>query len=237
MSRQMSLPLAGLVLICSLPASPVQAAQPTDLTTQGEWMAHFYEHPKPDQLPQWLQAVAAAGGLDQKQSRFPVMVFTAEVAKRFPEKIAHWCRVVENMSSSQRASIAWSFKQAGNLDTRCTEGLTADDLSKLQATKPYSPLSQKPTTPGDLDLLWAVFMATGNERAVDLIIEVLALPLPDKSPPGSVIALLLNGAAKWSLRSNARQHQAVRNILERHLSTSQGQLKDELAAILAKTKN
>lgn len=237
MPRHPSVPLTALALICLLAASPVRAAPPPALTAQGEWMAHFYQHPQPDQLPQWLREVAAAGGLDQKPSRFPVMIFTAEVAKRFPEKIADWCRALGNLSSSQRASIAWSFKQAGKLDPRCSEGLTADDLSKLEAAKPYSPLSKQPTTPDDLDQLWAVFMATGNERAVDLVIEVLAVPVPDRSTPGSVSTLLLNAAAKWSLRANARQHQAVRNILERRLRSSQGKQQDELAAILATPKD
>lgn len=237
MPRHQSAPLTALALICLLAASPLSAAQPPELSAQGEWMAHFYQHTQPDQLPQWLREVAAAGRLDHKHYRFPVMIFTAEVAKRFPEKIADWCRALGNLSSSQRASIAWSLKQAGKLDPRCSEGLTADDLRKLEAAKPYSPLSKKPTTPDDLDQLWAVFMATGNERAVDLIIEVLTVPLPDRPAPGSVPALLLNAAAKWSLRANARQHQAVRNILEHRLRSSQGKQQDELAAILATPKD
>lgn len=226
--------LAGISVLL-LSASGVAAPQ-ADLQAQGEWMAHFYERPEPDHLPQWLKEVAGTRGLEKGHFRFPIMVFVAEVAKRYPGKVGGWCADLAGLPSSQRASIAWSFKNAGALDARCTDGLAADDLAKLQAARPYSPLSKTPTTPGDLDMLWSVFMATGNEAAVNLIVDVLRIPVPDKPEPGSVQILLLNGAARWSLGSNAQQHPAVRAILERRAAASQGLLKEQLDAILHKAK-
>lgn len=52
---------------------------------------------------------------------------------------------------------------------------------------------------GDLDDAWASFMATGNEQHVKVVTAALSL----LNVRGDPMRLMVGGAAKWALESNA----------------------------------
>ena len=52
---------------------------------------------------------------------------------------------------------------------------------------------------GDLDDAWASFMATGNEQHVKVVTAALSL----LNVRGDSMRLMVGGAAKWALESNA----------------------------------
>lgn len=215
----------------------LRAAEPPGverLKRLGQWMAHYYERPEPNDLPRWMQEISASGGLEKASARYPVMVFVSEVARDHPANVGAWCEALLTLPPSHRAVFAWSFRNANAPQhERCQRGLPPDVVTSLRNAKPFLPLSRVPVTPGDLDMLWAAFMATGNEQPVNMIIDVLSRPLPERGASGSVEALLMNGAAKWSLASNAKQHPRVRLILEQRQAKASGLLRQQLDRLLA----
>ncbi len=76
-----------------------------------------------------------------------------------------------------------------------------------------------------LDAWWGYFLATGEELPVRAVIAVL----PWTQVRGDVGRLLIGGAARWSLASNAVQHDRVLEICKAQLAVQ----KPETAALLA----
>lgn len=74
------------------------------------------------------------------------------------------------------------------------------------------PLEQGPWV---LDALWGYFMASGEDAPVVRIMAALAW----SEVRGDIPRLRIGGAAKWSLASNAAQHQRVMEICKAQLST------------------
>jgi hypothetical protein len=66
-----------------------------------------------------------------------------------------------------------------------------------------------PTSPHEMDLLWADFFITGEYEPVSRILDVLDIP-SEKSNP------ILRGVAGWSLRANMRQHPKLVELLRKH---------------------
>lgn len=203
----------------------------------GEWMSHYYEKPAPDQFTKWLHDASTAGAFEKPSARFPLMIFTTEILKMNPDKGNQWCKDLATISPANKAYIGWSFYNsnvpAAEQCVRTQLGLSSSDIKKIMSATRYDALSKEPSTPADLDMLWAVFSATGNQVAVNKIIDVLGRPSPEKNTEGSVKMIMMKGAAKWSLTSNMQQHQRVAEIVKMRRATESGVLKKELDEAIA----
>lgn len=195
-------------------------------------MAHYYEKPEPSAFPKWVKDVSAAGGFEKPSARFPIMIFASEIIKKNPELVVGWCKDLSSLPVANKAFVAWSVRNANvSAQDDCIRNhlaLSDEDKKKVLGSVRHDPLAKEPMSPSDLDMLWATFMATGNEAAVNRIIDVLGRPSPEKGAPGSVEMLLLKGAAKWSLSSNVRQHRRVADIAKSRQAKESGELRKEL---------
>lgn len=72
--------------------------------------------------------------------------------------------------------------------------------------------------PLKLDLWWASFFATGDERYLENIYQFAGLELPKSN----VRKLLVIGAATWSFKSNCRQHERVQSFAKKKLGRETG---------------
>ncbi|WP_133247268.1 hypothetical protein [Azospira sp. I13] len=220
--------------------APAPAAADSALRAQGEWMAHYYQRPDPAGVADWVRQGSAAGMFEKPGSRFPVMVFLAEIMKQNPARHSAWCQAWGELPAEHRLYLAWALRNAASPSLEACLGaglkLTEEQRRKLQAAPRFDALARPAASPTDLDMLWAVFMATGNGDAVQRIIDVLAGPEPRQGEPGAVNALLLRGAARWSLGSNMRQHARVAALVKERRARESGPLAavlDELLARLA----
>ena len=218
--------VATLPLLCGV--SHAQEA----LKNVGEQMAHYYENPNPEAFVSWIKDASAAGAFEKSSAQLSMMIFMSEVIRSNPDKGAAWCKELSSLPSANKAYVAWSFHNANiRAQDECIQdllGLSDEDKKKVLSAERHYPLARQPTTPSDLDMLWATFMATGNELAVNRIIDVLGMPSPEKGTPGSIEMLLLKGAAKWSLSSNIQQHRRVFEIANTRRSVESGALRKEL---------
>ena len=208
------------------------------LQNVGEQMAHYYEKPNPGVIVSWIKYVSAAGVFQNESARLPMMIFISEVVKSNPDKSAQWCKELSVLPSANKAYVAWSFRNANvPAQGECIQtllGLSDGEKLKVLATERHDPLAKAPTTPGDLDMLWAIFMATGSELAVNRIIDVLGIPAPKNSSYGAMEMqmLILKGSAKWSLSSNIQQHRRVAEIVNARRLHGSDALRKELDSVI-----
>ncbi len=62
--------------------------------------------------------------------------------------------------------------------------------------------------PAKLDLWWASYFATGDEKYLNKIL----LYAGEELPKGDTSKLLVIGAATWSFKSNCKQHKSIRDF-------------------------
>ena len=227
-----------VLIVISLLLGGISHAQEA-LKNVGEQMAHYYENPNSVPFVSWIRAASEAGAFEKPSARFPMMIFVSEVVKNNPDKGAQWCKELSSLPDANKAYVAWSFRNANiPAQNECIQslfGLSEADRKKVLGAARHAPLARPPTNPNDLDMLWATFMATGSELAVNRIIDVLGRPSPEKGEPGSIEMLLLKGAAKWSLSSNIRQHRRVAEITNARRAVESGPLRKELDEVIEKT--
>ena len=228
--------LRKLSLLCLLLSGPAAAQE--GVGDPGEWMAHYYENPRPGQLSEWMRTISAQGLFAKQASRFPAMTFLSEVLAQNPGEAGRWCREWADLPEMDRMVVAWSFRNsnvaAQDSCIRKDLGLDPGQVDKVLKAARHDPLTMEASSPSDLDMLWAVFMATGNPAAVHRIIDVLGRPLPEEKTRAGINALLLQGAAKWSLGSNIRQHPRVAGIAKTRLETATGLLQSELGEVVGR---
>lgn len=119
------------------------------------------------------------------------------------------------------------------------DGHAFDVISEIiTQAEDFSPA--EPLSPFHLDFIWAEFLATGSQEPVKKIISALGVPLPEKngnySDEEKNVVFTVTGA-QWSLTSNIRQHQRVREIVEQEAANASGILKEKLEEILASAQN
>ena len=69
--------------------------------------------------------------------------------------------------------------------------------------------------PTKLDVWWASFSATGDERYLGNIFQYAGLELPK----GDIARMLVVGAATWSFKANCRQHKKVLEFAKKKLNS------------------
>lgn len=132
-------------------------------------------------------------------------------------------------------AIYWLINtEASNLlIQRAGRDWKSDDIpemtSKMLATPSVSILNRSPVSPADLDMLWAVFSATGSAEAVEKVARAVSLL---NSENGDKV--MVGGAAQWSLVSNIKQHARVRQIVESLEKTGPQEQRDQIQELLQK---
>jgi hypothetical protein len=163
------------------------------------------------------------GQFSEAEAQSPVCVFLAQVFAANAGKVESWFGQLNGGTEDQKSSLAlvlWMVGSSGSYARlrslgqvgsggfqNYVRGLLADD---------HRPdfLHDAIKNAGFLDDLWASFFASGDERYVKRIIGALQLA----NVHGDTGKLLIGGAAKWSLTSNAFQHPKVMQICEAELN-------------------
>ncbi len=94
---------------------------------------------------------------------------------------------------------------------------------------PYSSI----TDASQLDMLWAIFLASGSYEPVKKIVQTLDYK---DSKKNDKLKFIIYGAAEWSLKSNCSQHELVRDYCRYMLQKEQlsQTVRSELTEILKK---
>jgi hypothetical protein len=203
-----------------------------------KWVTYYYIQPEPKKLQAALKFYTGSPIFDKTNTRMPTAVFFASIlrnnnglmeevykevssrgsvnAKAMLLKILWLVNNTESKQFIDKAKIGWAASQL------------SDDFKAISITSAPDISNGEINDPGQLDMFWAAFMATGDRLAIKKIISALRLL---KSNNGLDIAI--GGAAKWSLTSSAIQHQRVYEICKEELNSAEGQTKIILQDIVA----
>ena len=226
----LSILVAPIVLVAALcgQSRPELIKAIDKITTQeqlSEWVTYYYLHPRPDLVVSATQFMSAQGLLLKPNTSMPFCTFLANVFTANPAKVEGWFGELRTGPEDQKSAMALTLWMA---DTNGSQNLLKS-LSK-EGSAPFQKyvnelladnhrpdlLHDEINNPDCLDSLWVSFFASGDERFVKKIIS--ALPLAQEED--HVELMLVGGAARWSLASNAYQHPKVMEICEATQGTS-----------------
>jgi len=199
------------------------------------WMAYYYLNPQPDNVALALQTIKSKGFFENNDVQAPLSGFFSEVFSAHPEKINTW---IEPYIGIPKRHILYSALWTSNTtQSRAALERMAKAVSPEEAKQIRSLLASSPPTvdsmlinsPAALDYLWGRFMASGSVAPVNRIIDQMKLV----NSKGNIEAMLIGGAAQWSVSANARQHKKVLEIVKARAGAADPQTKKLLNEILA----
>ena len=182
------------------------------------WMTFYYMHPQADLMVPAL-LFADKQGLLVGDAASPMQAFTSRVFAQNPEKVKDWFTQLGPLSETGKTlvitSIWWSNTKEGK---ELLDSITAQlpekpkvEFKKQIDKSPPEVDKMDIESPDVLDMLWACYSATGDERYVKRLLSVLAWSGTDSK---DLPKMLIVSAARWSLMSNLEQHPKVKEICD-----------------------
>jgi len=202
------------------------------------WVTYYYLSPEPNELPHALKYFCKSNMYNNKVI-LPMMSFFVAALKDNDAVLEKTYIEVGHDDTSREKTffldILWlindskSRKLIENARSEWTSEDVQDKIKQQDKSRPYDVLTMPIISPQALDMLWATFFATGNEKPIQRVISVLPL-LKERQAS----KLMIGAAAKWSLESNARQRKEVLMICKKELKEQQGLTKNLLGEIVKK---
>lgn len=201
-----------------------------------EWLTHYYLRPRPELVVSAVQFMSKEHLLEGN-AQTPFCVFLAQMFAANTSRMESWFGQLRNGPEDQKSALALALWWVGSSDSKAylkslskqgSDGFQNYVHELLADDHPPDLLHDEISDPGLLDALWASFFASGDERYVKRIIS--ALPLINSS--GDTGKMLIGGAARWSLASNAFQHPKVMQICEAELKELPEEQRPALAEVI-----
>ena len=216
---------ALLFVLCWLASpfgcSPLAAALPDPGTRAvQDWLSYHYLYPRRWDLATMLQALQRRGLLQTKAGQAPLTAFLAGIVRHRAAAAA----VLDQFARDHRVSAKpviyalWMGGYAQRAKQLSRDfGVAPAALSAWDLPPPRL-LHLPVTTPKHVDLLWAAYSATGDDRlprrVLDLAMHYYAHPEVAPAP--------LKQAVEHSLRQQWQAHEAIRRLLDQRLRETDG---------------
>lgn len=209
-------------------------AEPKPLTTAaglGEWVTYYYQRPEPRRLPEAILAASKLGLFQEGKAAPPFFGFIAGVVAKDPSAADSLVDLLKDLPAGSQPVVILGIWYSGHAQTGSL--LTSigkkhpDQKAMVESLTGRAPgLTEIPLEEGPwlLDALWGNFMSTGDAAPVVRIMQAL----PWIEVRGNTAKLIVGGAARWSLASNAEQHPRVLEICKAQLKVQP----KEVAAVL-----
>jgi hypothetical protein len=216
----------GLAVICSCAIFQAHAQPFTSDEQVGQWMTYYYRAPDPGRIADAVRYMSQAGLL--KKVPPPVIGFIAGTLGAQPQSAMALVNQLTFLPEDDQPVLVLGVWYSGLVDAK---PMLQELLSWMPRQKAHIDHLLKNTPPRIVDLppeqgawvldvLWGNFMATGGEEPIKRIIGVL----PWSEVRGDIPRLLVGGAARWSLTSNAVQHDRVFEICKLQTSAQNPQV-------------
>lgn len=211
--------------------APVELKEMNSLDGLGRWMTYYYMHPQPELF---VPALLLADKLEllKGDSSAPLQAFASRIFAQHPDKLKGWFQELSLLSDNGKSviltSIWWSDCKEGKelletISQQIPEKSRAEFHKQVSSAPPQIE-KMDIDSPDVLDMLWACFSATGDEKYVKRLLETLSW---GKSDSKDLPKMLIASAARWSLMSNIEQHEKVKEICQ-SLDQSDKELKPYL---------
>ncbi len=202
-------------------------------TDLGQWTTYFYLDPKPDLTISAIRLSSKNGDYDRPEIQPAEQAFLATLFRQYPEKLQTWISSLKGLPRAHKEIIYKALwicnseegrKLLTSLPERSSSKAESEFLRRLTQKSPPDLLTMTITDPSHLDMLWAAFMASGDERYVKRIIRVL----PWSEDERNRTKLMIGEMAAWSLASNVFQHEKVLEICQAEIQKSSPKVKRHL---------
>lgn len=171
----------------------------------GEFMSTYYKSPEPDAIEALIRVLGKNEQIEGNGGP-AVAGFLAEVAHANPERVENWVAVANTMDEGAAAVLIAGLESGKNID-------------KIRSMLDVGPSYN--------DLRWGGFMASGEPIYVHNQIRMLGYYASN-----DFNELATAFTAKWSLCSNARQHDLVREIVAKALQEAEEPFRSHLNDVL-----
>jgi len=230
-----------LIIMCLVAVAPAVAATTFQSKEDfSKWLAFYYLKPEPNRVPDAIRYMSEAGFLDNEKAAPPIFGFLAGTLQSNPDKMALWISQLGSLNERHLGVVVLGVWYAALPESQKTvyaliekHPVLKPDFEFLYGGTPMSvkqiPLEQGPWV---LDALWGKFMATGDSTPVERIISTL----PWIDVKGDINRLLVGGAARWSLTSNAVQHKRVLDICEKAEKRQGAEVAAKLGEVISNAK-
>ncbi|MFH0943992.1 MAG: hypothetical protein V2A76_02240 [Planctomycetota bacterium] len=227
------------------PAGPGDAGSPESFDSPEsyqEWMNSYHITPQPDRILEGITYYTTTDLYSAPTSRVPSSHFYAALLRQQPKLVpgvytlgaTHESSDLKQfllntlwlVNSNESKELLIRAKKEWNLSPQQQQV-----IDKMLKTKPTWALDAPVRSPLSLDILWAIYAATGEPKAVEKVVSVVHL-----SEDGSGEQILTGGAAKWSLTCQALGDEKVLSIVKQKAQSSEGATKNVLEEILAEVK-
>lgn len=219
----MRLIAAVFALVIAASALEAKAQLFTDVEEAGRWFTYYYLKPEPARLPQALRLMSEKGLLKEDKGASPVTGFLSGVFRANPKRARDLAGGLAFLPEDEQSVVLLGLWYSAIPESKAIlNELTASMPSQgariafLLAT-PALPVVEVPPDQGAwvLDAWWGYFFATGDELPVKAVIATL----PWTGVQGDLGRRMVGDAARWSLASNAAQHDRVLAICKSQLAT------------------
>lgn len=231
-----------LLLACVLVNFPVLAVEEnfTDANALGRWITYYYSKPEPERVAEAIRAASSQGFIENGKNAPPFIGFIAGVMSKNPSMAQSLAEQLTSLPEADQPMLVlgvWysAYPDAKPLLERLKKSMPTHEemINHLLANgRPGLldlPLEQGPWV---LDALWGNFMATGDDAPVVRILSAL----PWINVRGDVSRLLVGGAARWSLISNAIQHKTVMATCRKELANQPKEVSEVLREVIAEAE-
>lgn len=206
-----------LILLFIFPITAQANKAFTSKESFSKWLAYYYQKPEPDKVTSAVRYMSKEGMLNKRSTIPPIFGFLSGIFKDNPKKAFAWAEELKDINQTHYGVVVLGLWYSKIPKSKEYVFKLIDENKVLNKNFAYLkkgnpmfvhdiPLEQGTWV---LDALWGEFSATGKAKPVARIAE--ALPWFDIK--GDTSRLMVGGAANWSLKSNAIQHNRVFNII------------------------
>jgi hypothetical protein len=208
----------------------------------GKWMTYYYIRPEPEKIAEAIEFYADTDLFAKETTHLVTATFFSAALKNDPEAQKKILYEISSTGSQEAKEaflhILWLINtpQSKELMLKAVEEWQSEELKKtaedLKNSSGPDILSEPINDVLHLDMLWAMFLATGDAHPVKKIISMLHL-----KKDGVGEEALLGAAAHWSLASNALQHRKVYEICKEALQNADPVTQKILEGIIQEVDN
>ncbi len=234
--------LRSLLVTVALLCSPAFAAieKFTDADALGRWITYYYSKPEPHRVAEAIRTASAKGFMQNGKKAPPFIGFIAGVISKNPSIVPSLADQLDTLPTVDQPMLILGIWYSAYPEAK-------PQLARLRASMPIHkemidhllangrpsllelPLEQGPWV---LDALWGYFMATGDDAPLARIMTAL----PWVNVRGDVSRLIVGGAARWSLISNAIQHPLVMASCQEQVRTQPKEVADVLREVITEAE-
>lgn len=219
-----------------------QVDKKQDLAVQqklSQWFTYYYRTPHSDEDLENIKLMFKEGFFNKRSAVAPMIMFLAELFRQNETKLDDWKNTLTEVPDNQIYIILQAFWESNTPKSRAilnewSSAKMKDSILKIQSNPPIDLKTIQINSPLILDMSWATFMASGDLQYVERIIQVLSYSNESEKKDERINNSILVGAAKWSLSSNAVQHELVYKKCQEFADSKDPNIKEAINEILTK---